>query len=222
MPVQMTREQKQMALRLRAKGVKLKEITRELNFSLNAIEITLRGAQVRSGRPDEWVSSPGRLTPEEREDIFVGLSRGESMSSIARSLGRSPSTVTRDVKANGGASNYGPWRAHCRAREETRRPKVAKLCHAPLVAQVTEWLEELWSPQEIAARLRLEFPGDASMQVSHETIYQSLFVQGRGEAAPRVGPVLALGSLTEKVPGARRTTRPDREHGDDLGSSRGS
>ncbi len=111
----------------------------------------------------------------------MGLAQHESMSSIARRLKFSPSTITREVKANGGPKNYSIWPAHQRAEQATKRPKVSKLDNPLLRSKVTKWLEQLWSPQEISGRLKLDFEGDPSMQVSHETIYQSLFVQGRGE-----------------------------------------
>ena len=102
MTVHMTQTQKQMARRLRAKGLGIKEIARELNYSADAIRVTVRDRQCRDGKPDEWSPAPGRLSAEEREEILVGLRDDESMSSIARRLGRSPSTVTREVAANGG------------------------------------------------------------------------------------------------------------------------
>ena len=111
---------------------------------MGSVAVTLSGKQVRPGKIDEWSPAPGRLSAEEREDILVGLSRGESMSSIARQLGRAPSTVTREVAANGGIANYGAWRAHCRARQAARRPKKRSwttLAHGPGHA----WLEEFWS-----------------------------------------------------------------------------
>jgi transposase, IS30 family len=106
------------------------------------------------------------------------------MSAIARDLGRAPSTITREVAANGGAVRYGAWRAHCRAEASSRRPKGR---------QVTVWLEKLWSPQEISERLRLDFGDDPMMQVSHETIYQSLFVQGRDELRRELARCLRSG-----------------------------
>ncbi len=154
----MTREQKQMARRLRAKGLTLKAIASELSCSLPLVKVSVYAQREEVGLPDKWVPAPGRLSAEEREEILLGLARGESMSAIARGLGRAPSTITREVAANGGARRYGAWRAHCRAGASSRRPKPAKLAHRPLVRQVTTWLEELWSPQEIAQRLRLEFP----------------------------------------------------------------
>jgi IS30 family transposase len=207
----MTRTQKQMARRLRAKGLKINEIARELNYTAQTIHVTVRDNRVGDGKPDEWSPAPGRLSAEEREEILVGLRDDESMSSIARRLGRAPSTITREVAANGGAANYGAWRAHCRARSEVRRPKTAKLDHPMLVEQVTTWLEELWSPQEISSRLHLEFPDDLMMQVSHETIYQSLFVQGRGELRRELARCLRSGRTSRRLQGRteRRGKIPD-------------
>jgi IS30 family transposase len=133
------------------------------------------------GRLEEWTPGPGRLTLAAREEISCGLQRGVSFSALARELGRSTSSVSREVAANGGRDDYRAWRAHRRAHERARRPKPAKLACRRLAAQVEAGLREWWSPQEIARRLRVEFPDDPMMWVSHETIYQSLFVQGRGE-----------------------------------------
>jgi transposase, IS30 family len=197
----MTREQKQMARRLKAKGLTLKEIARDLNCSLPLVTASVYVQRAESGVADSWTPAPGRLSAEEREEILLGLARGESMSAIARSLGRAPSSITREVAANGGARHYGAWRAHCRAGASSRRPKPAKLAHPPLVRQVSTWLEELWSPQEISERLRLEYPDDPMMQVSHETIYQSLFVQGRGELRRELARCLRSGRTARRHQG---------------------
>jgi IS30 family transposase len=129
----------------------------------------------------EWTPATGRLSISEREEIRAGLERHESFTVIASGLGRAVSTVSREVGANGGRVGYEGWKAHTRARECSRRPKATKLSHAPLAAKVVDWLEHWWSPEEIANRLRIEFPNDPMMRVSYETIYQSLFVEGRGE-----------------------------------------
>jgi IS30 family transposase len=202
---QMTREQKQTAFRLNAKGLSHEAIARDLNFSLQAIRISLRTNHRRHHPGDEWTPAPGRLSAEEREAILVGLSRGESMSSIARGLGRAPSTVTREVAANGGPGHYGAWKGRCRAKASSLRPKGGKLDHRPLVTQVSAWLEELWSPEEIARRLRIVFPDDPMMHVSHETIYQSPFVQGRGELRRELTRCLRSGRTVRKHRG--RATR---------------
>jgi IS30 family transposase len=109
------------------------------------------------------------------------------------------------VAANGGRDGYRAWRAHQRARERTRRPKTPKLVWRRLVNQVEAWLREWWSPEEIARRLRIEFPNDPMMWVSHETIYQSLFVQGRGELRRELTRCLRTGRAKRRPRG--RTER---------------
>lgn len=123
----------------------------------------------------------GELVLAEREEISLGLHRGASLRSIAAGLGRSLSTVSREVTANGGRGDYRAWRAHQRAAQRSRRPKALELAKPELTTEVTRWLKKGWSPQEISVRLSLEFPHDPMMWLSHETIYKSLFVQGRGE-----------------------------------------
>jgi transposase, IS30 family len=197
----MTVEQKLMARRLRAKGVPIKEIARDLCCSYSLVTAALYFKQVKPGVPDAWTPAPGRLSAEEREDILVGVRAGESMSSIAHRLGRAPSTVTREVGANGGPDHYSAWGGHCRAAVSARRPKTPKLAHRPLVDQVSTWLEMLWSPQEIAQRLRIVFPDDPMMHVSHETIYQSLFVQGKGELRRELARCLRSGRTARRRQG---------------------
>jgi len=104
-----------------------------------------------------------------------------SCRSIAKLLGRSPSTVSRDVAVSGGRGHYRAWRADARSVRAAHRPKMPKLrsCLA-LRREVERRLRQRWSPQQISARLRTDFPDDPNMRISHETIYQSLFVQGRG------------------------------------------
>lgn len=124
---------------------------------------------------------PGhRLSLIEREEISRRLLTGESCRRIARHLGRAPSTIARDVAANGRAGGYRAWHAEERARRRAARPKRAKLARCPRLRHVVErGLRHRWSPQQICARLRQEYPSNREMWVSHETIYQSLFVQGR-------------------------------------------
>src|ERR671933_597204 len=112
---------------------------------------------------------------------------------FARQLSRATSTVSRDVKAHGGREAYRAWRAHDRAYEQARRPKPAKLACPRLARQVTEWLEQWWSPEEISRRLPIEFPDDPMMRVSHETIYQSIYVQGRGQLRRELARCLRTG-----------------------------
>ena len=135
-------------------------------------------------RPDAPAAVPGRfLQGWEREEIAVGLAQQLPYRQIAARLapGRSASTVSREVRRNSVRGVYRAHRAQREAQERARRPKPAKLAvNAELRAWVEEKLELNWSPEEISHRLRLEFPGRAEMRVSAETVYQSLYVQGRG------------------------------------------
>lgn len=121
------------------------------------------------------------LTTIEREDISRGLARRESVRRIAQRLRRAPSTISREIRRHGGRAAYRAQRADRRAWARTRRPKVCRLAtRAGLRRVIAEKLARQWSPQQIAGWLRVTFPSDPEMQVSHETIYRSLFVQSRG------------------------------------------
>ncbi len=125
---------------------------------------------------------PGRrFSLHERFEIERACRWGEPLRSAARRIGRPVSTVCRDVERNGGRSEYGAWRAHRLTAERARRPKPLKLVTCPELAEVvSNGLRQCWSPQQISGRLRVEHPDDPSWWVSHETIYQSLYLQGRG------------------------------------------
>jgi IS30 family transposase len=195
-----------MALRLRAKGFTFKEIGEQIDASTNGANNTVTGLTTRTAKPLSWSPGPGRLMLEEREEISLGLHRGASFSSIAAGLGRSVSTVSREVAANGGRCGYRAWRAHQRAAQRSLRPKAQKLATPELATQVTRWLKKWRSPQEISMRLRLEFPDDPMMWVSHETIYKSLFVQGRGELRRELTRCLRSGRA-QRRPRGRTETR---------------
>ncbi|WP_285731344.1 IS30 family transposase, partial [Kocuria sp. NBRC 114282] len=125
-----------------------------------------------------------------------------TFTAIAGQLGRTVSTISREVKRGGGRCEYSAWRAHERARQQTRRPKPFKLRPGRLLEEVASRLEQLWSPDEIAVRLRLDHADDPQMRVSHETIYQSLFVQGRGELRRELARCLRSGRTARKPRGA--------------------
>lgn len=123
---------------------------------------------------------PLRLSLAEREDISRGLQAGESLRAIARRLKRAPSTISREVGAQG-AHQYRAWRGERRAYALASRPKPRKLTgNGGLAMAVESRLEEDWSPEQIAKRLRVDHPNDPTMHVSHETIYKALYIQGRG------------------------------------------
>ena len=179
----LTVEQRRLALRLKARGLSLREIGPQVGCSHQGVALIVRHPSRRPVHADGWVPGPGRLTVADREEITVGLHAGESFTVIAARLGKATSTVSREVAANGGRSRYRAWRAHRRARQRVRRPKVPKLACPELAGQVGSWLAEWWSPVQISRRLRIEFPGDPLMWVSHETSCQALYVQGRGSCA---------------------------------------
>jgi len=132
-------------------------------------------------KPRTRPQSAARLSLSEREEISRGLLAGDSCRMIATRLARSPSTVSREVATEGDRREYRGWRANEKALRRAQRPKTPKLVACPrLRAEVERGLKRRWSPQQIAARLVRDFPDDPEMRVSHETIYQSLFVQGRG------------------------------------------
>jgi len=198
----LTHEQKQLAFRLRARGWRLVDIAREIGCTAPMVGLMVREGRFTTGVPDDWEPRPGCLGIADREEVLVGIRAGESLSGIARQLGRSPSTITREVAANGGRDGYSAWAAHRCAREAARRPKPCKLRSGPLLDEVSKRLEQLWSPDEIARRLPLDFPEDPEMRVSHETIYQSLFVQGRGELRRELARCLRSGRTRRKKRGA--------------------
>ena len=118
---------------------------------------------------------------QEREEIARGLCLGESLRAIAERLARAPSTVSREVASGGGRSAYRVWRAEERAELLARRPKVPKLVRDGELRHLVESkLKRRWSAQQISAHLQHVFATEPQMRVSHETIYQSLFVQSRG------------------------------------------
>jgi len=197
----LTQEQKHLAFRLRARGWRLIDIAREVGCTAPMVGLMVRDGRFTTGVPDDWEPRPGCLGIVDREEVLVGIRADESLSSIARRLGRSPSTITREVAANGGRAGYSAWAAHRCARAAARRPKPCKLRAGPLLDEVTARLEQLWSPDEIARRLPLDFPDDPEMRVSHETIYQSLYVQGRGELRRELARCLRSGRTRRKKRG---------------------
>ena len=201
MPVHLTAEQRQLALRLKARGLSLREIGSQVSCSHQGVALIMRYAPRRPVRCDGWAPGPGRLTLADREEITLGLHAGESFTMIAARLEKAVSTVSREVAVNGGRGGYRAWRAHQRARQQARRPKAPKLARPRLAAQVTAWLADWWSPVQISARLRIQFPGDPMMWVSHETIYQALYVQGRGELRRELARCLRTGRAKRRPRG---------------------
>jgi IS30 family transposase len=196
----MTRDDRLLVLEMLASGSSAEEAGRAVGCtarSVGRLLAALGGVKARR-RP----RSSLRLSLEDREEIRVGLQAGDSFAQIARSIGRSASTVSREVNHNGGRRRYRAVAADGAAYRRALRPKPAKLATVPaLRALVEELLGQRWSPQQIAARLRLEFADDPRMQVSHETIYQSLFVQARGALRKDLARCLRSGHTRRRQQG---------------------
>ena len=131
-------------------------------------------------RPPERRRSRSSLTLAEREEISRGLA-GLSIRSIAADLKRAASTISREIKRNGGRRRYRAVRADKQAWTQALRPKPCKLLlKARLRRAVIIKLQRYWSPQQISGWLKRSYPGQEDMQISHETIYKTLYVQARG------------------------------------------
>ncbi len=153
-------------------------------------------------QPRDTIRSALRLSVAEREEISRGLRGGESLRRIAVDLGRAPSSVSREVAANGGRRRYRAHLAEDRAVRCARRPRRVKLARHPRLRRAVELLlAERWSPQQIAWQLRHDHPDDQEMWVSHETIYQSLFVQGRGALRAELTRCLRTGRARRRPAG---------------------
>ena len=138
-------------------------------------------AETGGFRPPQRSRAPTALTLSEREEISRALVKGESIRSIAARLERAPSTISREVKRNGGHESYRANQADEATWERARRPKCCKLReNRTLTRIVAAKLKVLWSPEQISGSLKHTYPCDESHHVSHETIYRSLFIQARG------------------------------------------
>ena len=171
-------EHEQLWLRWK-RGESASEIGRGLSRAVQSVMSVLRRhggiappVRSRAERALSWV---------EREEISRGLAAGHSYRHIGARLGRSASTICREVSRNGGRVQYRAVDAEQRAERMARRPKRCKLAEHSLLRRVVEAkLKQNWSPQQVSGWLRQHYPGEASLQVSHESIYRTLFVQSRG------------------------------------------
>jgi len=144
----------------------------------------------------------------EREEISRGLAAGESMRCVAVRLGRAPSTVSREVAQNGGRWGYRATGAHRASRRRARRPKPSKLAENPRLRLVVEAkLEDWWSPRQISDWLVEAYPDVEEMRVSHETIYQSLFIQGKGSLRKELWRCLRTGRAVRRPQGRPASTK---------------
>ncbi|MEE9137496.1 MAG: IS30 family transposase [candidate division NC10 bacterium] len=161
------------------KGESLNSIAKLFDRHHSAIQ----GILSRSGgiRPPQRRRSRRTLTLAEREEISRGVVAGLSLRSIAASLGRAPSTISREINRNGGRRQYRASNADQAAWDRAHRPKTCKLAQNRALAHiVAEKLQLQWSPRQIAGWLKYTYSDDETYQVSHETIYRTLFIQARG------------------------------------------
>ena len=196
---------------LRSTGIALSRVARLIGRN----PITVHSYVVRCGgvRPAARIRARDRLTLTDREEISRGLAAGLSLRVIAAGLSpvRPSSTVSREVARNGGRNRYRAATAERAAWKRARRPKTSVLAARPALRAVVEGKLEVeqWSPQQIAAWLRTEFPNDPEMRVSHETIYLSLFVQSRGALRRELHAHLRTRRLMRQP----RSSNPDERRG---------
>ena len=161
------------------KGESLQQIAQLFDRNHSSIQPIL--AATGGIRPAPRCRSRLALTLAEREEISRAVVAGHSIRSIAAQLGRGPSTISRELKRNGGQECYRASQADQSAWDRGRRPKTGKLAQNRALARIVAGKLQLqWSPEQVAGWLKRTYPDDTSRQVSHETIYRSLFIQARG------------------------------------------
>jgi transposase, IS30 family len=174
-----TESQKALMWERWQKGESLQQIAQLFDRNHSSIQPIL--AATGGIRPAPRCRSRLALTLAEREEISRAMVAGHSIRSIAAQLGRAPSTISRELKRNGGQECYRASQADQSAWDRGRRPKTGKLAqNRALACIVAGKLQLQWSPEQVAGWLKRTYPDDTSRQVSHETIYRSLFIQARG------------------------------------------
>jgi IS30 family transposase len=174
-----TQSQKALMWERWQKGESLQQIAQLFDRNHSSIQPIL--AATGGIRPATRCRSRLALTLAEREEISRAVVAGHSIRSIAAQLGRAPSTISREIKRNGGQECYRASQADQSAWDRGRRPKTGKLAENRALARIVAGKLQLqWSPEQVAGWLKRTYPNDTSRQVSHETIYRSLFIQARG------------------------------------------
>ena len=174
-----TESQKALMWERWRKGESLQRIAELFDRNHSSIERIL--AETGGIQPAQRRRSRLALTLAEREEISRSVATGQSIRSVATRLGRAPSTISREIMRNGGQECYRASQADQAAWDRGRRPKICSLAENRSLAHIVAGkLQLLWSPQQIAGWLKRTYPDDETFQVSHETIYRSLFIQARG------------------------------------------
>jgi IS30 family transposase len=174
-----TESQKALMWERWQKGESLQQIAQLFDRNHSSIQPIL--AATGGIRPTPRCRSRLALTLAEREEISRAVVADQSIRSIAAQLGRAPSTISREIKRNGGQEYYRASQADQAAWDRAHRPKTCKLAgNRALAHLVAGKLQLQWSPEQVAGWLKQSYPGDETYRVSHETIYRSLFIQARG------------------------------------------
>jgi IS30 family transposase len=174
-----TESQKALMWERWRKGESLQQIAQLFDRNHSSIQRIL--AETGGIRPAQRRRSRLALTLAEREEISRALASGHSICSIASLLERAPSTISREIQRNGGQSCYRASQADQAAWDRARRPKTCRLAENRRLARIVATkLQLMWSPEQIAGWLKRTYPDGENDQVSHETIYRSLFIQARG------------------------------------------
>jgi IS30 family transposase len=183
-----------------SRGESQRKLARDIGcnkMTVTRVLIAAGGTPTRRSR--RRPRSPLRLSICEREEIRAGIAAGESFRAIAGRIGRAPSTVSREVGGVHGRRRYRATVAEDRACRRALRPKRSKLARSPrLRREVTEMLARRFSPQQISATLKCSYPHDTELQISPETIYQSLYVQSRGRLRKDLARYLRTGRTKRK------------------------
>jgi IS30 family transposase len=195
-------------------GATLHQIARLFDRAHTSVRRIL--AETGGIRPPERRRSRLVLTLAEREEISRAVVAGQSIRTTATLLGRAPSTVSREIKRNGGQGGYRATQADRAAWDRARRPKTCKLAENRALAHiVTDKLQSQWSPEQIAGWLKHTYPCDEPYHVSHETIYRSLFIQARGALKKELLQHLRH---TRGMRRSRHHTQKTEDHGKIIGA----
>ncbi len=191
------------------KGDSLQQIAQLFDRNHSSVQRIL--AETGGIPPAPRCRSKLALTLSDREEISRGLASGHSIHTLASQLGRAPSTISREINRNGGRRCYRASQADQAAWDRARRPKRCKLVeNRALACMVADKLQRLWSPEQIAGWLKRTYPDNASYQVSHETIYRTLFIQARGALKKEL---LAYLRRTRAMRRSRHHTQKTPNHG---------
>jgi len=201
-------EVRRRVIRLAAQGKSYREIIDETGVSMGSVTNITKplGGVIRA---EMWDPTQARLSLDDRVTIKLGLEAGDTFTAIGRRLGRATSTISREVGGRACRPTYAPMAAHRRAGQRARRPKPTKLAACPqLRDRVIADLETWWSPAQIASKLAEEFCDQPEMRVSHETIYKSIYIQGRGELRRELARCLRTGRAQRRPQGRLQRRGP--------------